>query len=111
MEERKMSDVKIEFRKASDYKMIPVTGAWGGVNPQAEIVFDLFVEKRETPPSVTMRIEMGKAPQEMPIEEGVIVREFQIGIVVRPDIAFSIGKWLIEKAREAGVVERSEGQA
>jgi hypothetical protein len=106
-----MPDLKIEFRKVSDYKLIPVTGAWGGLSPQGEIIFDLFVEKREAPKSVTIRIENGKAPLEIQREEGVTVRESQIGIVVRPDIALSIGKWLIEKAREAGVIERSEGHA
>lgn len=106
-----MPDLKIEFRKASDYKIIPVTGAWGGVSPQGEIIFDLFVETREAPQSITMRIEQGRVPEEIHKEEGVIIRESQIGIVVRPDIALSIGKWLIEKAQEAGVIERSEGHA
>jgi len=106
-----MPDLKIEFRKASDYKIIPVTGAWGGVSPQGEIIFDLFVETREAPRSITMRIEQGRVPEEIHKEEGVIIRESQIGIVVRPDIALSIGKWLIEKAQEAGVIERSEGHA
>jgi hypothetical protein len=41
------------------------------------------------------------------------VRESQIGIVVRPDIARSLGEWLIQKANEAasGVAEGSEGRA
>ena len=106
-----MPDLKIEYRKASDYKLIPVTGAWGGLSPHGEIIFDLFVEKRETPQSVTVKIEQGKVPQEIQTEEGVIVRESQIGIVVRPDIALVIGKWLIKNAREAGVIDTGEGHA
>ena len=36
-----MPEIKITFRKAPDYRIIPVTGAWGGVNPQGEIIFEL----------------------------------------------------------------------
>ena len=42
-----MSEIKIAFKKTPDYRIIPVTGAWGGVNPQGEIIFDLFVERLE----------------------------------------------------------------
>jgi len=108
-----MSDIKIQFKKAADYRIIPVTGAWGGVNPQGEIVFDLFVEKMEIPESVHMRIEPGHPPVEMEREGQVHVRECQIGIVIRPDIARSIGEWLIQKATEAsaGMMKGSEGHA
>jgi hypothetical protein len=106
-----MPDVKITFKKASDYKRIAVTGAWGGVSPQGEIIFDLYIESRDLPQSLTMKLEPGKPPEEIQTGEEGFVRESQIGIVVRPDIAHSIGKWLIEKAKEAGVIERSEGHA
>ena len=46
-------------------------------------------------------------------EGEILVRESQIGIVVRPDIARSLGEWLIKKAQEApsGIVGGSEGHA
>lgn len=105
--------IKIEFRKASDYRVIPATGVWGGRSPQGEIFFDITVEKKDTPTSITLEIEKGKPPKEIQREGEVIIRESQIGIIVRPDIALSIGKWLIEKAKEAGVtvIEGSEGHA
>ena len=28
-----MSEIKVEFKKAGDYRIIAATGAWGGVNP------------------------------------------------------------------------------
>jgi len=108
-----MADIKIAFRKALDYRIIPVTGAWGGVNPQGEIVFDLFVEKLEVPESVQIKIEPGRPPVEISREGQIHVRESQIGVVVRPDIARSLGEWLIQKANEAasGIVGGSEGHA
>lgn len=108
-----MSEVKIAFRKGPDYKIIAVTGAWGGVNPQGEIVFDLFVEKLELPESIRLKIEPGRPPEEIAREGQVHVRESQVGVVVRPDIARSLGEWLIQKANEAGsgVVATNEGRA
>lgn len=96
-----MPDVKIECRKAPDYRIIPVTGAWGGVSPQGEIIFDLFVEKLEIPKSINIRIDPGRPPMEIGRDGQIHVRESQIGVVVRPDIARSIGEWLIQKAQEA----------
>ena len=106
-----MPDIKIQYTKAKDYRIIPVTGAWGGMSPQGEIIFDLWVEKRDVVHSVTLRIEQGKPPQEIETALPESVREAQIGIVVRPDIAYSLGKWLMEKAKEAGFIEGGEGHA
>jgi hypothetical protein len=41
------------------------------------------------------------------------VRESQIGVVVRTDIACFLGEWLIQKANGAasGIIEGSEGHA
>jgi len=107
-----MPEIKIEFKKAPDYRMIPVTGAWGGVNPQGEIIFDLFVERLKVE-SVRVRVEPGRPPVETGKEGEIHVRECLIGVVVRADIARSIGEWLIQKAKEAtsGIAGRSEGHA
>ncbi len=108
-----MPEIKIQFKKAPDYRIIPITGAWGGVNPQGEIVFDLFVERLEVPESVRMRVEPGRPPLEIGRDGEMHVRECQVGVVVRPDIARSIGEWLIQKATEAsaGIVKGGEGHA
>jgi hypothetical protein len=108
-----MSGIRITFRKAPGYRIIPITGAWGGVNPEGEIVFDLFVEKLEVPESIQIKVEPGRPPVEISREGQIHVRESQIGVVVRPDIARSLGEWLIQKANEgaSGVAEGSEGRA
>lgn len=106
-----MVELRIQFKKANDYKIIAATGAWGGVSPQGEIFFDFFVEKKEPPSSIRIKVEPGLPPEEISREEEVLVREAQIGVIIRPDIAHAIGKWLLEKAREAGFTERSEGNA
>ena len=67
----------------------------------------------EVPESVQIKVEPGRPPVEIAREGQIHVRESQIGVVVRPDIARSIGEWLIQKANEAasGITGRSEGHA
>jgi len=96
-------ELEIIFEKATDYRLIAATGAWGGVSPQGEVIFDLFVDKFDPPDSMTVRI-----PSDGPTEEKKIggerhVRESQVGVILRPDIAMIIGRWLISKAEEAGI--------
>ena len=97
--------IKIKFEKSNDYKMIPATGAWGGLSPNNEVVFDFFIEKHVNPEFIELEIENGKKIGEKQKSESAFIREAQVGIVLRPDIAYSIGKWLIEKAKNAGFKE------
>ena len=90
----------IHFTKASHYKIIPATGAWGGPTPQGELLCNFFIEYKDAPKTIEMEIKDGKpreAPQ--PIENDFI-RELQMGVIIRPDIARSIGQWLVQKADE-----------
>lgn len=97
--------IKIKFRKSNDYKMIPATGVWGGLSPNNEVVFDFFIEKHVNPEFIELEIENGKKVGEKKKGEKAFIREAQVGIVLRPDIAYAIGEWLIEKAKNAGVKE------
>ena len=97
--------IKIKFEKSNDYKMIPATGAWGGLSPNNEVVFDFFIEKHVNPEFIELEIENGKKVGEKQKGERAFIREAQVGIVLRPDIAYAIGEWLIEKAKNAGVKE------
>jgi hypothetical protein len=101
-----MPEIKIKFTKARDYKIIPATGAWGGISPQGEVVFDFYVEKLESPETLRIKVEPNRPVEELERLGEVPVREAQIGVVLRPDIAHSIGQWLIEKAKEAGFIEK-----
>lgn len=90
---------KIHFTKASSYKIIPATGAWGGPTPQGELLCNFFVEYRDAPDNIEMEIEGGRAKEPERIEADFI-RELQMGVIIRPDIAKSIGEWLVRKADE-----------
>ena len=95
-----MKTIKINYEKADGYKLIPVTGAWGGVAPNGEIIIDFFVERQETPKSIVVEVDEKGKPEEKSREGGErYVREKQFGIVLRPDIALSIGNFIVKKAK------------
>jgi hypothetical protein len=90
----------IVFTKSADYRIVAATGAWGGPTPQGEILCSFFVEYASEPKS--LKIEIGPNGQTKELEKGTqktrYIREQQIGVVLRPDIAKSVGQWLIEHA-------------
>jgi len=110
MEVNNMPKIDIMFSKASDYKVIPATGAWGGLSPNGEVIVDFFIERRQDPSSIIITVDEQKRKVEEQQEPTptVFVRELQFGVVMRPDIAYSIGKFLMEKAALAGYREKDE---
>jgi len=109
MEEGKTKRARIIYSKDQGYKLVPVTGAWGGVSPQKEIIVDFYIDNLRHPDSIEITAAGGKivkedrTPAESPID-----RVLQFGVVLRPDIARSIGKFLIEKANDAFTDEQKE---
>lgn len=94
-------EMKISFTKSRDYKLIPATGIWGGVSPNGEIIANFLVEELSLPDELTITIENSKSKMDE-FTSNKIVRELQFGVVLRPDIAYACGDWLINKAKQAG---------
>ena len=94
----------VQYSKGRDYRVFPVTGAIGGLNVNGELVVDLFIEKLSLPSEEEMTINESTGHVEhREIKGQILERESQIGLVIRPDIAYSIGKWFIDKAQQAGI--------
>ena len=92
----------IIFSRAEGYRRIPATGAWGGVSPNGEIVFDFFVEHRQNPERMEVEVRKGEIIEKKRYPDPLpIIRESQVGIVLRPDIAKSVGEFLINYADQA----------
>jgi hypothetical protein len=96
-----MTEIRIFYKKASDFKVVPVSGAWGGVTPQGYVHCELFHERAENPESVVLDIgqqppkEIDRSPQGQ-----MFIRESMVGLAMHPEIARSVGRWLISKADE-----------
>jgi hypothetical protein len=92
------TEVKITFTVAPHYRLLAATGVWGGPTPNGEIVIDFVVDRAAPPDYVTVEVDEFGNAKEKPIMELRTIRERQVGIVMRPDIALAIGNFLIEKS-------------
>jgi hypothetical protein len=91
------------FQQDEDYRLIPVNAVWGGVTPRGDIKVDLCHESEAQPEVVTHEVRpdstLGKEIKRTPSPS--IERTVLVGMVLVPEHAESIGRWLQDKAREA----------
>jgi hypothetical protein len=103
----KSKKVTIYYPKADHYRLLPVTGAFGGPTPSGDILAEFFIERKTAPEKMIVEISDGTL-NELSREGERHVRELQVGILIRPDVAHAIGVWLIEKAKQFGVGETKQ---
>lgn len=101
-------NIKVYFSKTKDYKIIPATGVWGGISPSGDIAFDLFIDKTNSPEYIELKVNSDNKTEEVKRGEEKLVRESQIGIILRPGVAYTIGEWLIKKAEAAGFTKSNK---
>lgn len=114
-------EIKVKYEYASDYRKIPATGAWGGLTPNGEVVVNFFVEFITKPESVKIKIdETGIIEQKsQEVKNTSWTRELLVGVVMRPDIAKSVGHFLLRYAEEGekaltqidGNIEKGKGES
>ena len=99
--------IKFVFKRSSDYKLLPVNGAWGGLTPRGDFILEFFVEHNTTPNYVTNEItpegKLGDEVEKDPKEpEGIIsvTRELVGGILVSIEHAKSLANFILEKCSE-----------
>lgn len=103
MDDEKEKRVSIKYTRSNDFRMVSATGAYGGINPQAEVICNFYVESRKYPETMKLIIdgETDQFREERDEEEDVYIRELQFGVVMRPDIARVVGEWLIKESEKA----------
>lgn len=90
-------------KSRSSSKRPLITGAWGGVTPQGQILCNFFFDTKENPESITLHVgKTGEAEESGRTGDQRLIREVVVGIVLRPDHAHGIGAWLQKNAIEAG---------
>ena len=96
----KEKDIKVIYTEAKDFRTVAATGAWCGVSPTGDIVAHFFVEHPVIPEEININITPDGKKTENVVKESSInfIREQQVGVLMRPDIAKVIGEWLITNA-------------
>ena len=93
-------NVVVKYQEAPGYKKVGATGVYGGVTPTGHILCHFFMDWREIPPIQEHTIQPDGAliTKELSDTLPVIIRELQVGVLFAPQIAKSIGEWLIQQS-------------
>lgn len=99
MDTGEKKEITFEYLKSNDYKIVPVTGAVGGLNAYGDLVVNLHYERPPIPKKLTHFIDNNGHLDSDPIVEtkDSIIRDVQIGLSMRPEIARELARWLNEQ--------------
>lgn len=83
----------------------------GGATPRGDIKVDLFHESQSLPEEITQPLtpdgKLGRERKHTP--PGTLQRTVLVGMVLTPEQAESIGRWLQERAREVRALTGENG--
>ena len=94
--------IDIFYKKNEQFRSIPVGGVWGGLTPQGAVYANFFIERQELPERIQITVNEGgviKETSRTP-NKPTLVREVLIEAMMDPEVARTIGQWLIDKAAE-----------
>jgi hypothetical protein len=96
--------VKFHYIKSNLFRVVHADGAYGGLSPTGDIFFSLFSQR---PPIPTLTVqgvkesgELGDEILENRTTRDGIVREMEVGITMRPEVAEGVVKFLQEKIEQ-----------
>lgn len=103
MENPDEKKIKVLFSRSRDYRTVSATGIYGGPTPSGEILCNFFIEHVIFPDEleITLAPTGEKESEKQLFREGKsFIREIQIGVMMSPHVAKSIGEWMIQRAEE-----------
>lgn len=107
MNEKKPKEVEFRFERIDGYKLIPVSGVWGGPTYRGEILMELFTECPQDVESAIHEVaQNGKLGSEIDrkprpeLERVIVQRKIQVAAILSPETAESIASWLLDKVKQ-----------
>lgn len=94
--------ITIKYERDQNYRLLPVQGAHIGISPTGDLVVDVYVERSTHPDELTLELEAPSTVREVDKKGERHIRHVLSGLVMRPDVAYSLGEWLIQKAKLTG---------
>lgn len=89
--------------RSSDYRIVAITGAYGGMTQGQMMKMDLFADYPSSPDLIEHEVEeqgrLGKETRREPGERS-ITRDVQIGVMMTVETAERIGNWLVNGAKK-----------
>lgn len=97
--------VAFDYIKSSHFRVVRADGAIGALTPNGTIHFSLFSERPAIPRRLVHAIHpdgtLGPPLGAETISRGSIVREMEVDIFLRPEVAETLAAWLAERITEA----------
>jgi hypothetical protein len=92
--------IRFHYIKGTYFRVVHVDGVFGGVSPTGDIFASMFSQRPPIPQATVQKVKDGLLGEEI-MEERVskdgFVREMEIGLTMRPEVAETLVKWLQEK--------------
>ncbi|MGB7203509.1 MAG: hypothetical protein WBD16_14775 [Pyrinomonadaceae bacterium] len=96
--------LRFTYQKGTYYRVIKADGAWGNMTPRGEILMSIFVERPPVPDYEEYSLDVDeKTVSSSPVKRVTktkgLIREIEVALALRPEVALSMGRWLISKAK------------
>src|SRR5258708_4794489 len=96
--------IKFHYIKGNFFRVIHADGAFGGISPTGDIFFSLFSQRPPIPQLTVQPIkengELGDEILEDRVTREGFIREIEVGISVRPEVAEALIKFLQDKVEQ-----------
>jgi hypothetical protein len=101
MDSKENQAIKVNYRRAADYRVLPVTGAFGGSTPAGTVICHIYADLGPWPEATEIVVSADGTAQENYSQSGSIERELFASLQMTPQVAMIIGNWLIERGKLA----------
>jgi hypothetical protein len=95
--------ISFDYIKSSQFRVIRVDGAHGGITPKGHVIqMAFFSERQPIPKRETYKLEKGRLSKLIAKEErNAIIREVEVEALIDIETAKTIVKWLEDKIQQA----------
>lgn len=109
----KGASINFDFEKSGLFRVIYVEGGWGGIALDGMIHCALYNQRAPIPKSLVHEVDpetgqVGKELTEKRQSRAGIFREVEAEVVMSPEAAMQIGKWLVDNATQSLINRAAE---
>jgi hypothetical protein len=93
---------EVHYIKSTQFRVVYVEGAYGGITPHGMIEFAVYNERRPIPRMGTLHAdaEQNLITEEITEGKSGLVREIETALMMTPDTAERLARWLDSKISE-----------
>ncbi len=112
MDDIKKNKIKVVYKESNDYKIVPISGLFGGLIDEGMVHCEFLVDKNATPNEAELVFDSQKKifRENHANYENYVIREKVFGALMTTKAARSIGNWLIKQADEYERIKENENE-